>query len=42
MKKTKNYSLDRTSAGVPGQWPDLQGVVPGTSDPCFYHDILEP
>ena len=41
-KRRKTYSLDRTSAGVPGQWPDLQGVVPGTSDPCFYHDILEP
>ena len=23
-------------------WADLQGVVPGTSDPGFYHDILEP
>ena len=43
MKKDEKLILwtERLQA-FQASWPDLQGVVPGTSDPCFYHDILEP
>lgn len=43
MKKDEKLLLwtERLQA-FPGQWTDLQGRVPGTSDSCFYLGILEP
>ena len=34
--------MEGTSAGIPCQRTDLQGMVPETSDSRFHHDILEP